>query len=179
MIKTLLKGETPRNIDYLTYQIKKYCKAHSLPTTPETTEPPRAASTTPPPTTTPSETSLERGTVFQQSLKDLYRLRGHLHGQLHAATTDSDRYELMFQLHQTQTQIDKIHKGEEAANTAQAANALALTKISAVDFKRARNLKQYIQRAEKQMQEDPAKTEKLTAKIATWQEELNRITWEN
>lgn len=177
LIKTLLKGESTRNVQHLEYHLKKYLKQNKVDWNQPTSPPP---TTTTPPTSTIQKESIAQplGNVFEEGLKEMYRERGHLHGRLHEVTTDEARYKLMQQLDAIQKKIDKILKGSAPAEDEKKANALAMSNVSAADFKRARNLKQYIQRAKKQLEENPANTTKLNAKIAEWQSELNQITWE-
>jgi hypothetical protein len=87
-----------------------------------------------------------------RSRKESYRLRGHLHGKLHLAYTDEERYQLANQIMELQPKIDQLNKDLKDVNSGTIPNEYIKTELSAADYIRIQNLKLYISRYKKKIE---------------------------
>lgn len=114
---------------------------------------------------------------LQERRRLLYRKRGHIHGQLHNAKTDTERYELAKTIMSIRKEIDDIHDEMERVKNGEMPSADTNKELSAADYVKIRNLRMYIARTQKKL--DNVKTvadkEKYTALLAKHQTELDKL----
>jgi hypothetical protein len=124
-----------------------------------------------------TDSSVRSGLISQleQEQKNCYRKRGHLHGQLHAAKTDQERYELALDIINLQKRIDKLNQDRNSVNNGSIPGEYMRKDRTASEFQRIRNLKHYISRIQKQLSECSSinQKNKLEAKLSAYQKELN------
>lgn len=119
--------------------------------------------------------------IIAEKRKQLYRLRGHLHGRLHQVTTDSERKSIAQQLLNIRSQIDAIHQEIEAVKNGQLPGSETKKELSAEQYVQLRNIRQYIARHKKNLDKavslsDRDKYQKL---IDKYQQQLNELTETN
>lgn len=113
--------------------------------------------------------------LIEKEQKNCYRKRGHLHGQLHAAKTDAERYELALDIMNIQKRIDKLNQDRNSVNNGSIPGEYMRKDRTASEFQRIRNLKHYVSRIQKQLPECSSiiQKKKLEAKLSAYQTELN------
>lgn len=110
--------------------------------------------------------------------KELYRLRGHLHGQLHTASSDEERHSLAKKIMSSQSEIDELNRDLRMIEDGSTPSKYLKKDLSAEDFVTIKNLKIYISRYETKIQNcqnlsEKKKYEELLEKHRT---ELKRIS---
>lgn len=115
---------------------------------------------------------------LQSKRKELYRLRGHLHGQLHSASSDEFRHEIASKIMSTQTDIDTLNRDIVKVNSGETPAQYLKKDRSAEEYVQIRNLKMYISRYEKKLKscttlEDKKKFESI---IEKHEESLKQLT---
>lgn len=96
-------------------------------------------------------------------LKNYYRERGHLHGRLHEAQTDEDRYEIAIQIVTIQRKIDSLLNDKKSMIEGNVPTQYLKQEASAKEFTTVRNAKIYIARLSKELEScsDPSRIKKL------------------
>lgn len=115
---------------------------------------------------------------LQQQRKELYRMRGHYHGQLHKARTDEERHQLAIKIMDTQDQINKVNRDLRAIEAGNVPSKYLKQDKTADEFVRIKNLKMYISRFEKRLETctTVAEKEKINSILTKHKEELKRLT---
>jgi len=91
-------------------------------------------------------------TGIELKRKELYRLRGHLHGSLHKAVSDQDRYTIALKIMDTQQEIDSVNKDLRSIDAGHIPSKYLKQDKTADQFVQIRNAKMYISRFEKKVQ---------------------------
>ena len=115
------------------------------------------------------EVSTEAKKDYSDQQKDLYRLRGHYHTQLHLATTDEERRKLALDIMKTQSKINATYKPMTKE---------PLKKQKTLEqWTREKNLKMYINRLKKELEtvETLEKKAKIESKIEQFKTELKQF----
>jgi hypothetical protein len=86
-----------------------------------------------------------------EARKKLYRERGHLHGRLHEANNDQDRYVLARSLHDVQAKINQVNQDLRKVENGDPPTTYILNELDPAIYFRLRNVKQYISRYEKKV----------------------------
>lgn len=115
---------------------------------------------------------------LQQQRKELYRMRGHYHGQLHKARTDEERHQLAIKIMDAQDQINKVNRDLRAIEAGNIPSKYLKQDKTADEFVRIKNLKMYISRFEKRLETctTVAEKEKINSILTKHKEELKRLT---
>lgn len=113
--------------------------------------------------------------LIEQEQKNSYRKRGYLHGQLHNAKTNEERYELALEIITIQKRIDKLNQDRNSVLAGTIPGEYMRKDKTASDYLRIRNLKLYISRTNKQLEscESISQKQKLEKKLIEFQTELN------
>jgi hypothetical protein len=115
---------------------------------------------------------------LQNQRKELYRLRGHLHGQLHIANTDEERHQLAFRIMNSQGEIDDLNRDIKSIESGNVPSKHLKVNRSADEYIRIRNLKTYIARYEKKIENCTSLKgkQKFEAILNNHKEELKLLT---
>jgi hypothetical protein len=109
--------------------------------------------------------------------KDKYKLRGHLHGRLHAAKNKKTRYELASEIMTLQSEIDALNADLASLENGEFPKHIALKLMTAEDYKNYRNIQSYLARYRTQI--ESAKTldakNRAQSHLKRYQDKLNQI----
>jgi hypothetical protein len=126
-----------------------------------------------------SDSEIDNGLIprLNQKRKELYRLRGHLHGQLHSAVSDEQRFTLADKIMQTQRDIDVLNNDIKFSTAGSIPSKYLKKDKTASEFVRIKNLRTYISRFEKKLEEceSIAQKEKLEVILKKHKDELNSM----
>jgi len=203
LARHFLQGYSAQREDKLKYELKKLTKQNEQIQKPST-KPLRSRSNEPDPITTHfsespqkninqdgnhpsnsdrysniSSSDVDSGLIsnLNQKRKELYRFRGHLHGQLHSAPTDESRYELAHQIMKTQSSIDVLNRDINSTTVGSIPSKYLKKDKTADEYVRIRNLKTYIARFEKKLEgcTTVEEKEKLQSILKKHKEELKSM----
>lgn len=109
--------------------------------------------------------------------KEKYRERGHQHGRLHEAISDESRKGIALQILDVQSEIDQLNRELKEAKQGNIPPRFAKKSLSAEQYIKIRNLKQYIARYKKQIEqaETVQRRKQLEELLRKNEDELNRI----
>jgi hypothetical protein len=109
------------------------------------------------PSEKPNQTVLGR---IESERKELYQLRGHLHGRLHQIDDVTESYEVAKQIIEIQPKIDVLNEELTILKNGGMPSRFLKKTVSAQEFVTAKNLKQYIARDKKKMEQATSPAEK-------------------
>lgn len=123
--------------------------------------------------------SVSTGSVkesIETTRKEYYRERGHLHGRLHEAHTDEERYELAKQIMTLRTKIDAINRQLKEINAGDIPVDYLREKLTGEQYKEIQNLKKYIRRTTNELAKETSKSirAKLEQKLAEYNKKLSK-----
>jgi hypothetical protein len=176
--ETLLKiGSNQSNIQYLINFFNQYVQEHEPPPVPEPQISITSSIHLQPSIHYPSAEVSTFKEKFYEDWKLLYKQRGHLHGRLHEAATDNLRYEIAKEIMEVQHKIESMNKQKEEVDNGIVPHDYLKVSASAEVFSRVKNLKVYIQRETKKLDQetDPAKRAKIENRIKKFNSELERL----
>lgn len=109
--------------------------------------------------------------------KSKYKLRGHLHGRLHAAKTVKERYQLATDIMALQNEIDALNADLERLNNGEFPKHIALKLMTAEDYKNYRNIQSYLARYRTQIANAKTLESKKRAQshLKRYEEMLNQL----
>lgn len=114
--------------------------------------------------------------IFDQEWKQAYRERGHLHGRLHEAISDETRYEIAQQLMKIQGEIDGFNVLKDEFDRGIIPQKYMTQKLSAETYNRIKNLRFYIQRESKKLNNCTEKERvKIENRIEEFTNEINQL----
>lgn len=89
---------------------------------------------------------------LEELRKQKYRKRGHLHGQLHNASSEQERFKLCRQLHLLQKEIDKLNQDYRSVLSGEIPTNYLKRSRTAEEYIRIKNLKLYVSRYQKKIE---------------------------
>lgn len=114
---------------------------------------------------------------IEQERREQYRIRGHEHGRLHEAISDSNRREIALRILDIQSTIDQLNKELNDARKGKIPSRFVKETITAAQFINIRNLKYYIARYKRELEkvDNIQRKEKLQQLIEKNQQKLNQL----
>ena len=109
--------------------------------------------------------------------KALYLKRGHLHGRLHEAETDEQRFDLAKDLYIIQQKIDEYNRDLRQIEAGEIPTRYLATNATGAEVLRRRNLMIYIARAKKELPNitDEKKRKKKLGMLQEYETELANL----
>lgn len=115
--------------------------------------------------------------LTKSKLQELYRLRGHLHGQLHNCITDKDRAAIAKEILQTRSKIDKVITEQHLIQQGELPGSEVAKILSVEKYVEIRNVRQYVSRTKKKLDnaQNPANKAKYQNLLEKHQHRLNEL----
>lgn len=179
LLNTLIRKENDYNLAKLIYELKKF-----LPTVlpdPDTDQSPAEYIPEPVPEKYHSQldTNIRKAIDALTTQKNqLYAKRTFLHPKLELVSTDKERYELAFEIHKIQPQIDTLRNQIEHIKTnKRLPEEVAQDKLSAAAYKKLQNYKAYIRKYSNDIEtaETVADKQRYQRLVATYKSKIDEI----
>ena len=109
--------------------------------------------------------------------KALYQKRSHFHGRLHEAISDESRYQIALEIEALIKQINEMNEYMKMMNEGDIPLKYIKVKMTADEYIRIRNLKQYISRTERQIADAETIDEKrrFEQKLIEFKNQLSQL----